>query len=359
MKRRGSGILCHITSLPSPHGIGDLGPGAYAFADFLYQAKQSYWQVLPLNPTNQRYADSPFTSMSSCAGNTALISPDQLVNDGLLSETDLLDRPGFSDQTVVYASTSRYKQHLFQRAHARFKERQETEHDYQRFCDGHAAWLDDHALFSAISVHLGLIPLCDWPGELSDAKNTEVESLRRELSDAVEREKFLQYIFYKQWHSLKNYCNSKGILIIGDFPMFMSYDSVDIWINPELFKVDQHKKPLALAGSPPDSFSAEGQLFNCAVYDWNALKADGFKWWIRRFHYLFKMYDIVRIDHFRGLISYWEIPAGAPKALNGAWKEAAVFDFINALLVHYPTLSCNSRGSRRNNCRSERGYGAL
>ena len=238
----------------------------------------------------------------------------------MLSQSEIADRPSFSEQRVDYASTSSYKQHLFKRAHARFKEREATDHDYQRFCNGNAAWLEDHALFTAISVHLGQIPLCDWPKELNNPRNAEVQKLREELSDAVEREQFLQYVFYNQWHSLKNYCNDKGILIIGDFPMFMNYDSMDIWVYPELFKVNENKKPYAVAGSPPDSFSANGQLFNCAVYDWDALKESGFSWWIRRFHYLFKLYDFVRMDHFRGLISYWEVPAGEQNALNGTWK---------------------------------------
>lgn len=337
MKRRGSGILCHITTLPSPYGIGDLGPAAYSFADFLYKSKQSYWQLLPLNPTNQRYADSPFSTMSSCAGNTVLISPDLLAADGLLTAAELQDRPPFPADKVDYQGVSRFKQALFRKAHARFKERGE-EHDYQRFCSGHAEWLDDHALFTAISVRLGLIPLSEWPRELSDPRSPEVQRLREELSDDVERERFLQFIYYKQWNALRHYCHGKGIMMIGGFPMFMNYDSVDIWVYPQYFKVDERRKPYVVAGSPPDAFSADGQLFNCAVYNWEALQQDNFSWWVRRFHYLFKMYDFVRIDHFRGLISYWEVPAGAPNALKGKWEPAMVHDFLNAILVHFPTL---------------------
>ena len=338
MKRRGSGILCHITSLSSPFGIGDLGPGAYAFADFLCEAKQSYWQVLPVNPTNQRYADSPFASMSSCAGNTVLISPDKLASQGLLSQPEVMDCPVFSETRVDYAGASRYKKRLFQAAHRRFKEREAANQDFQRYCADNSSWLEDHALYTALSEHLEGAPLSDWPKELSDAKNPEVRRLRTELSDAVEREKFLQFVFNAQWHSLKNHCNRKGILIIGDFPLFMNYDSVDIWFHPELFKVDENKRPYAVAGSPPDSFSENGQLFNCALYDWEALKENDFNWWVRRFYHLFKLYDFVRMDHFRGLISYWEVPAGAPNALSGSWKPAMVYEFINAMLVHFPTL---------------------
>ena len=336
MKRRGSGILCHITSLPSPFGIGDLGPAAYSFADFLYKAKQSYWQVLPLNPTNQRYGDSPFTTMSSCAGNTVLISPELLAADGLLNEAELHDHPPFPEERVDYRTVSRFKQALFRKAHARFKER-EPDHNYQRFCQGHAEWLDDHALFTAISVHLGSIPLAEWPVELGDPGSQEVQRLREELADDVEREKFLQFTFYKQWNTLRHYCNGKGIMIIGDFPMFMNSDSVDLWVYPQYFKIDERKRPYLMPGSPPDSFSPDGQTFSGAAYDWQALQQENFGWWIRRFHYLFKMYDFVRIDHFRGLISTWEIPAGE-NPLKGRWEPALVHDFLSAILIHFPML---------------------
>ena len=338
MKKRGSGILCHITSLPSPYGIGDLGPGAYAFADFLREAKQSYWQVLPLNPTNRRYLDSPFSSLSSCAGNTALISPELLVNQGLLSQSEVEDHPAFPGDKVDYAGVSRLKQQLFLRAHARFQKGAASDQDYARFCKGNAQWLEDYALYTALSAHLGGIALTDWPKEISNRNSEEVRRLHEELSEAIDREKFLQYIFYQQWHSLKNSCNSKGIQIIGDFPMFMNYDAVDIWINPELFKVDEKLKPYLLAGSPPDAFSEDGQLFNCAVFDWEMLKRSGFSWWVRRFHYLFKLYDFVRIDHFRGLISSWEVPAGEQNGLHGSWQPTPCEDFLNAMLQHYPNF---------------------
>ncbi|WP_026841558.1 4-alpha-glucanotransferase [Citrifermentans bremense] len=335
MKKRGSGILCHITSLPSPFGIGDFGAGAYGFADFLCEAKQSYWQILPLNPTNKRYFDSPFSSLSSCAGNTALISPELLAAEGLLTQQEVEDRPRFPEHRVDYQAASRFKRQLFQRAHTRFQKGGVPE-DYARFCRGNSMWLEDHALFTALSDHLGNAPLTEWPQELINRNSEKVQLLREELWDEVELEKFLQYLFFKQWHLLKNYCNGKGIRIIGDFPMFMNYDAVDIWTNPELFKVDERKKPYVLAGSPPDAFSAEGQLFNCAVYDWDGLKRNGFNWWIRRFHYLFRQYDFVRIDHFRGLISYWEVPAGEQNGLRGSWQQTPTQEFFNAMLQHYP-----------------------
>ncbi|HJV64093.1 MAG TPA: 4-alpha-glucanotransferase [Geomonas sp.] len=338
MRRRGSGILCHITSLPSPFGIGDLGPGAYAFADFLAEAKQSYWQILPLNPTSRRYADSPFSTMSSCAGNTAVISPEVLVGEGLLTGQEIANPPRFPDGKVDYQAVSDFKQQLFNRAHARFREGEADNREYQRFCSGEAGWLEEHALFTALYYHLGEIPLAEWPEAIRNRDSDELHGLRESLAEQIGREKFLQYTFYKQWQALRNYCNLKGIHIIGDFPMFMNYDSVDIWVDPGYFKVSGDKRPYVVAGSPPDDFSAVGQIFNCALYNWDAMKGDGFSWWLRRFHYLLKLYDFVRIDHFRGLIAYWEVPAGEETAVNGNWQPAMASDFLNALLRRYPTL---------------------
>jgi 4-alpha-glucanotransferase len=338
MKRRGSGILCHITSLPSPYGLGDLGPGAYAFADFLAQAKQSYWQILPLNPTNGRYAYSPFTTISSCAGNTLVISPDLLLRDGLLSEAELQEHPPFPEDRADYDNAARFKQHLFRKAHARFRQREGQEQDYLRFCRGHACWLEEHALFSAIYAHLDNAPLAEWPGPIKKREEQELARLREELSEEIEREKFLQYMFYRQWHELKNYCNERAIHIIGDFPLFLSYDAADIWSCPQLFKVDDQKRAYVVAGSPPDNFSPNGQVFNCALYDWDALRETGFEWWLQRFHCLFKLYDCVRIDHFRGLCAYWEVPGGDQDAVKGSWQPVPTGDFFNALLKRYPSL---------------------
>jgi 4-alpha-glucanotransferase len=338
MKRRGCGILCHITSLPSPYGIGDFGAGAYAFADFLSESKQSYWQILPLNPTSQRYFYSPFSTMSSCAGNTIMISPELLLRDGLLTEAELYDHPAFPEEQVNYGDVERFKQHLFRKAHARFREREANDYDFQRFCRGNCSWLDEHAFFSAIFTHLNQAPLAEWPEDIRNRDEGALQRLREQLADDIEREKFLQYKFYDQWVDLRNYCNDKGIHIIGDFPLFINYDSVDIWAYPQFFKVDDQKRAYVVAGAPPDSFSADGQVFNCALYDWEALKKDDFAWWIKRFHYLLKMYDYVRIDHFRGLISYWEIPAEEQTGVNGKWLPSPTHEFFHALLRHFPKL---------------------
>ena len=337
MKNRASGILCHITSLPSPFGIGDLGPGAFRFAEFLCSAKQNYWQVLPLNPTSARYLDSPFCSTSSCAGNTALISPQLLVADGLLMQSEVEDHPPFNDESVDYEAVARFKRHLFLRAHARFREQGDLA-EFARFCRGNDGWLEDHALHTVLTAHLNGAPLAEWPAELKERHGDGVRQAREELCDAVDQEKFLQYLFRRQWHALKNHCNDRGIRIIGDFPMFMGFDAADIWAQPELFEVDGNKRPLFQAGSPPDRFSEKGQLFDCAVYNWKAMKAEGFSWWTRRFRHLFELYDVVRIDHFRGLVSYWKVPAYESYALNGSWEPVPGADFLDAMVRRYPSF---------------------
>ncbi|QWV92705.1 4-alpha-glucanotransferase [Geomonas oryzisoli] len=337
MKKRSSGILCHITSLPSPFGIGDLGPDAYRFADFLVAAKQNFWQVLPLNPTNRKYLDSPFSSISSCAGNTVLISPQLLVEDGLVTPAEAEDHPGFPDR-VDYQAVSRFKRQLFGRAHARFKEQRREDGAFAGFCRGNAGWLEDHALYTALVERLDARPLHEWPAPIRSRDNGELARQREQLHEEIEREKFLQFVFCRQWHRLKSYCNDRGIRIIGDFPMFMNYDAADIWVAPELFKVDHELKPLVLAGSPPDTFSEKGQLFNCAVYDWNRLRETGFQWWLRRFRRLFELFDHVRIDHFRGLTSCWEVPAGAENAQQGSWQPVPGSEFLDAMVRQYPTF---------------------
>mgnify|MGYP001176841691 CR=1 FL=1 len=337
MKKRSSGVLCHITSLPSPFGIGDLGPDAYRFADFLIASKQNFWQVLPLNPTNRKCLDSPFSSISSCAGNTALISPQLLVDEGLVTQAEVDDHPRFPDR-VDYQAVSRFKLQLFRRAHGRFKGERRGNGEFDRFCRDNAGWLEDQALYTALLGRLDAKPLPEWPPAIRSREPGEMARLREELHDEIEREKFLQFVFSRQWYSLKRYCNDRGIRIIGDFPMFMNYDAVDIWTNPELFKVDQELKPLYLAGSPPDTFSEKGQLFNCAVYDWDRLGSTGFEWWLRRFRSLFQLYDHVRIDHFRGLTSCWEVPAGAEDALQGSWQPVPGDEFLDAMVRHYPNF---------------------
>jgi 4-alpha-glucanotransferase len=334
--QRGSGILLHLTSLPSPFGIGDLGPSAYRFADFLAKAGQSYWQVLPLNPTDTAHGNSPYSSISALAANPLLISPELLVQDGYLSESDTTSPPEFPERQVDYPAVTRYKKRLMAAAYDNFKE--DRREDYHRFCSDHSHWLDDFSLFKAAKAHFDGRMWSEWPQPIVDRDPRAVAELYETLRDGIDREKFLQYVLFKQWFALKEYCNQKGVEIIGDIPIYVSYDSVDVWTDPEIFKLDENKRPAAVAGVPPDYFSPTGQLWGNPVYHWDHLRRTGFAWWLRRMEHTLKLYDLVRVDHFRGLVAYWEVPAGEKTAVNGSWVEVPVEDFFNSLRDRFPAL---------------------
>lgn len=335
MRRRGSGILLHLTSLPSPFGIGDMGPSAYRFADFLEETKQSFWQILPLNPTESIHYHSPYTSTSAFAGNPLLISPEFLFKDDLLCQSDLKSVPEFPMEKVDYQQALDYKAGLWSRAFGRFASKGKND-EYDRFCLEHSPWLDDFALFTALKAHFGGKAWSEWPQGLRDRDPEALQAARRELSDAVRMTKFLQFVFFKQWTPLKNYCNRKGIQIIGDIPIYVDYDSSDLWVHPEFFKLDDSKKPDVVAGVPPDYFSATGQLWGNPVYRWEEMKASGYSWWIQRIAHNLKLFDLVRIDHFRGLVAYWEVSAMEKTAVNGKWVEAPAMDFLNQLAKRFP-----------------------
>ena len=335
--RRGSGILCHITSLPSSYGIGDMGPAAYRFVDFLAETKQSYWQILPLNPTDPVFGNSPYHSISAFACNPLLLSPELMVHEGWLTEEDIASVPHFPKGQVDYDAAIAYKERFFQLAYQRFGE--STHHyDHERFCSENAGWLDDCALFVALSNHLEGDVWSDWPHEIRDRKPEALESASRELKDTIEREKFFQYLFHQQWTALKRYCNDRGVQIIGDMPIYVDYNSVDLWANPELFKLDDEKKPYVVAGVPPDYFSATGQLWGNPVYRWDMLKERRYDWWVRLMRQNLRLFDFVRVDHFRGLVAYWEVPATENTAINGTWIEAPVVDLFNELTKRFPLL---------------------
>jgi len=335
MRRRGSGILLHITSLPSPFGIGDLGPSAYEFADFLTRTKQSYWQLLPLNPTEIEHHNSPYHSTSAFALNPLLISPVFLLKDGLLLQEDIHDAPAFPPAHVAYGEVVLYKEKLFDRAYARFSE-QGGDTEYQRFCWENKHWLDDFAFFTALRGHFPGIPWCDWPPEVRDRQPEALRSIEADLAAQVGRAKFLQYVTNKQWKALKDFCNEKGIHIIGDIPIYVQYDSVDLWVHPQFFKLDQQRKPTVVAGVPPDYFSETGQLWGNPLYRWDLLKERGFSWWVQRVERNLELFDIARVDHFRGLVAYWEIPAGEYTATKGKWIQAPVEELFHAIFKKYP-----------------------
>jgi 4-alpha-glucanotransferase len=338
MDKRGSGILLHVTSLPSSYGVGDLGPEAYRFTDFLAQAKQSYWQVLPLNPTNPAYGNSPYSSISAFAGNTLLISPDLLIEEGLLPREDLDPIPPFPEGRCDFSEVIPYKEKLLERAYQRFNQYGKRRESFEAFCSENSSWLEDFALFVVLKKHFGEKVWNQWPRELRDRDLNSLGAIKKESHNQIEKEKFWQYLFFKQWHSLRNACQEKGVHLFGDLAIYVSLDSADVWANPGLFKLDAEKRPAFVSGVPPDYFSETGQLWGNPVYRWNVLKKSNFQWWIERIAHNLKLFDVVRIDHFLGLVAYWEIPAGEKTAINGRWVKAPAKDFLNTLNKNFPHL---------------------
>lgn len=335
MEYRASGILLHPISLPSPFGIGDLGPEAYRFVDFLASAEQSLLQVLPLGPTG--YGNSPYTCLSAFAGNPLLISLEKLVEDGLLDSADIENPPAFSKSCVDYERAINYKGPLLKKSFQRFKEKYSAGHpdDFNAFCQRNAFWLEDYALFLTLKeVHKGRI-WTGWEEEVMRRDPGALSEWRSRLNDEIRYHKYIQHVFYKQWQSLKSYCNQKRIRIIGDMPIYVAHDSTEVWVNQELFHLDDKGNPLVVAGVPPDYYSATGQRWGNPIYRWDVMAQNGYRWWIDRFRVNFELVDIVRIDHFRGFEAYWEIPGAEPTAVNGKWVKgpgAALFTAVKAAL---------------------------
>jgi len=326
MRKRASGVLLHITSLPSRHGIGDLGPEAYKFADFLVSAKQSYWQILPLNPPSP-LGYSPYNCLSAFAGNSLLISLEQLYRDGLLKQEDIAEKPEFPENTVDFKAVASYKAKMLNLAYERFKTK-DNKDDYQKFCVENKDWLDDYAIFIALRQRYHNRSWGDWPEEFSNRDAKAIESAKAQLADAAEREKFLQYIFFKQYFALKKYCSEHNIKIIGDIAIYVSYDSADVWSHPEIFKLTKERKPHFVAGVPPDMFSSKGQMWGNPVYNWNVLQKTGYAWWLNRINHNAKLFDVMRLDHFRGFVYYWQFRAGDKTAANGRWVKVPSEDFF-------------------------------
>jgi len=336
MKKRASGILLHITSLPSKYGIGDFGPEAYWFAAFLKRAHQSYWQMLPLNHTTVKTAHSPYNCLSAFAGSPLLISPELLYRRGLLTKSEIKDVPALPPDSVDYTKIGAYKKKLFHIAFERFRDSVKPS-DFELFYAENSFWLDDFATFVVLRHHFGGSAKggwSDWPRQLRDKNEKALKAVTGRLKQDMNRQVFLQYIFYKQWFALKKYCNENRIQIIGDIPIYVTFDSADVWAHPQIFKLTRYKKPCYIAGVPPDYFSRTGQLWGNPVYDWQQLKRDGYRWWMDRIKHNLCLFDLVRIDHFRGFVTYWEIPAGHKTALRGKWAEGPKDDFFNVLLRH-------------------------
>ena len=329
--QRASGVLCHPTSFPSRYGIGDLGRGAYEFIDWLATGKQQLWQVLPLGPTG--YGDSPYQCFSAFAGNPMLISPDGLARSGLLPQSALQDAPHFPPDRVEFGPVIAYKQGVLRRAYEHFKVNATAEQraGYEWFGRENAGWLPDFALFMAVKAKHGGGSWHDWPRELRLREVAAMTRARAELTDEVGYHVFLQWVFWDQWSALKARAGEKGIRIIGDLPIFVAEDSADVWANPEQFKLDAEGNPTVIAGVPPDLFSATGQRWGNPHYDWEQMRADGFRWWIERVKATLKFVDIVRIDHFRGFAAAWEIPPDEETAIKGKWVKAPGRELFLAL----------------------------
>ncbi|GLI35982.1 4-alpha-glucanotransferase [Desulforhabdus amnigena] len=343
MKTRRSGILLHITSLPSPYGIGDLGKGAYLFADFLHESGQSIWQVLPLNPSSMIYGNSPYSSCSVFAGNPLLISPELLVEEGLIAHEYLDNLPAFLDRQVEYQPAAEHKYRLLGLAFEKFKSDNFLMRcEFDKFCVENERWLEDYALFVSLKEEFGGVAWSEWPREVREREERSLAEWRQRLADKIFQEKFYQYLFFKQWFALKRYCNEKRIQIVGDMPIYTSYDSADVWLHPGLFKLDEEKRPRFVAGVPPDYFSSTGQLWGNPVYDWDRLRDTRYDWWVDRIQHNIKLFDLIRFDHFRGFVEYWEIPAKEKTAVNGKWVPVPVKDFFDSLLrrfAHLPIIA--------------------
>ncbi len=315
---RAGGVLLSITSLPSKYGIGCFSKSAYDFVDWLKEAGQTYWQILPLGPTS--YGDSPYQSFSTFAGNPYFISLEALVEEGVLTEAeceaaDFGDKPGSVDYEKMYQA--RYP--LLRKAYERSKISENQ--DYQRFVADNGWWLGDYALFMAVKDRFDGAPWTEWAEDIRLRWPNAMDYYRRELYFDVEFQQYLQYTFYMQWMKLKNYANDRGIRLIGDIPIYVAMDSADTWAHPELFQLDENNVPLAVAGCPPDGFSAIGQLWGNPLYRWDYHRDTGYEWWISRLEYCFRLYDVVRIDHFRGFDEYYSIPYEATTAVDGHWEK--------------------------------------
>lgn len=330
MKKRQSGVLMHISSLPGKYGIGSFGQSAYDFVDFLVRTKQRYWQILPLGTTS--YGDSPYQSFSAFAGNTYFIDFDILIEEGLLNEADVKGADfGDDPRKVDYAKIFDARRPIMEKAVARFLEADDLS-DYESFVKQNAAWLEVFAEYMAIKEHFDNLAWTEWPDEaIRRREAASLASYREKLADKLTYHRVSQYLFFKQWLRLKAYANEHHIEIVGDMPIYVAADSADVWAQPHFFKTDAVGKPTCVAGCPPDEFSETGQLWGNPIYDWEAMDKDGYAWWIERLRESFKIYDIVRIDHFRGFESYWEVPAGSETSASGKWVKGPDYKLFAAV----------------------------
>jgi 4-alpha-glucanotransferase len=336
--KRASGILLHPTSLPGPDGIGDFGPEAFRWVHFLQESECHLWQILPLGPTG--YGDSPYQCFSAFAGNPLLVSPALLLEEGMLTLQDLSDRPSFPVDHVDFGNAITWKLTLLDRAFARFQKIKDKDlaGELQAFQQQEAYWLEDFALFMAIKQANGGGAWSGWPAPLRKRQSKALQQFARENQTAIQRHIFRQFLFFRQWQSLKTFANQCDIQIVGDIPIFVAYDSADAWSHPELFHLDKEGLPKIVAGVPPDYFSPTGQLWGNPLYKWDKHEETGFAWWLERFKASLRMVDIIRLDHFRGFAGYWEVPYGNPTAEIGKWAPGPGKPFFTALKNALGTL---------------------
>jgi len=338
---RMAGVILHPTSLPGRFGIGDLGTEALAFVDFMAEAKQQLWQVLPLGPTG--YGDSPYQSFSAFAGNPLLISLDRLVEEGFLPAAALVEAPIFPPGRIDYGAVMQYKLPLLKKAYAFFVENgSPTQKEaFDRFAWESGAWLHDYARFMALKDAHGGAPWYQWPAELKAYRQDALATWEKAHQNEVLTHKFIQYLFFRQWSAVHQHAKEHDVRIMGDIPIFVAYDSCDVWANRHIFQLDEAGRPTVVAGVPPDIYSATGQLWGNPLYRWDRLAAEGYRWWVERFRATLQMVDIVRLDHFRGFEAYWEVPGGASTAVHGRWVKgpgAHFFQAIRSALGDFPIV---------------------
>ena len=334
---RSSGILLHISSLPGSFGIGDLGPSAYHFVDFLESAAQKIWQILPLSPTRIESGNSPYSSPSAFAGNPLLISPEKLVKSGYLNASEVPLFEEADSSSVDFSRIVAHKKELFKKLSGKYFLREEAEMKLEKFRRENKYWLEDFCLYSVLAEHLDP-QWMNWPDPVRNREEEVLQELRKKYREEVFQEEWLQFLFYEQWNDLKAYAHGKGIRIFGDLPLYVSGLSADCWSHPQYFQLDDEGNPTVVSGVPPDLFSETGQLWGTPVYDWAALERDDFQWWVERLKQNLKLFDLVRIDHFRGLSSFWGVPQDYETAEHGTWMEGPGQDLMDQLKVNFPEM---------------------
>jgi 4-alpha-glucanotransferase len=338
INQRSSAVLCHLSSLPSLFGIGDLGPEAYRFVDFLCRAGFTWWQILPISPTDQGSFYSPYSSVSAFAANHLFISPELLVEEGFLDKKDLEGIAGGAEGPAEYEKAARIRESLLAEAYRRYQERKIKFRDFESFCVHEGYWLDDYALYVVLKKHFKGSCWHEWPVVYRDRHPEALKNFTDANLELIERERFIQYLFCRQWRALQEYCSRKSIGLIGDIPIYVNYDSVDVWVHPEIFKLDAQKRQTVVAGVPPDYYSEIGQRWGNPVYNWEKLKATEFSWWVDRIYRNLALFDAIRIDHFRAFVQCWEIPVEEKTAVKGAWRDVPGKELFLALQKHFRQL---------------------